>query len=190
MRTLKRKLGTSADAKSRGPMLAALCNRRTEPGARDSLAKALDTAASPEKAKYIRDEWESSLKLWANCSREHSALLLQVTTTNPNEAYHRSLKALAGITKRTIRPRYSLNGIISLISQCDARYDARAQKQAFNWARKKLSVTLEHPWLENFPYHVQLLLLDELRAVTELAESSTESRLIDGTCECRFKRAY
>jgi hypothetical protein len=191
MRTLKRKLGTKADAKSRRHLMAALCNRFTLRGARDSVEQALETAASPEKASYIRREWEASLPMWANCSREHSALLLQVTTTNPNEAYHRSLKALAGITKRTKSPRYSLNGIISVISQCDANYDARAQKQALNWQSKKLSATLDYPWLSGFKYHVQLLLLDEIKAAAELAESGADFRLGEnGKCKCRFARAY
>ena len=113
-------------------MITALCYRRTEAGARDLVAKAIEAAASPEKAKYIRDNWLKTLPLWANYAREHSALLLQVLTTNPNKAYHRSLKALAKITKLTVRPRYSLSGIISLIAQCDSKYVSRAQKAAYN----------------------------------------------------------
>ena len=97
-------------------MITALCHHRTEASARDLVAKAIKATASPEKAKYIRDNWLKTLPLWANYAREHSALLLQVLTTNPNEAYHRSLKALAKITKLTVRPRYSLSGIISLIT--------------------------------------------------------------------------
>jgi hypothetical protein len=124
--TLKKNLGTKADAKSRGHMLAALCNRRSEEGAHDSFNKAVDHATSPEKARYLRVNWLPTLKMWANYSREHSALLLQVTTTNPNKAYHRSLKALAKITKLMIRPKYSLSGIISVIADYDARYTARA----------------------------------------------------------------
>ena len=116
MRTLKRRLGTSADTKARTHVIAALCTRRTEIGARDSLDKAVKAAASPEKAKYIHDNWLKILLMWANYARKHSALLLQVLTTNPNEAYHRSLKALAKITKQTIRLKYSLSGIISLIT--------------------------------------------------------------------------
>jgi len=171
--------------------MAALCTRRTEIGARDSLDKAIKAAASPEKAKYIRDNWLRSLVTWANCSREHSALLLQVLTTNPNEAYHRSLKALAKITKQTIRPRYSLSGIISLIAECDGRYDARAKKAAYDWSRKKLSATLEHTWLDAFPYHVQLLLLEEIKEAEKLAESGDESGLTEsGKCDCRFQRSY
>ena len=112
--------------------MAALYIRRTEIGARDSLDKAIKAAASLEKAKYIRDNWLKTLPMWANYSRKHSALLLQVLTTNPNEAYHRSLKALAKITKLTIRPKYSLSGIVSLIAQCGEQYDARARKAAYD----------------------------------------------------------
>ena len=172
-------------------MMAALCTRRTEIGARDSLDKAIKAASSPEKAKYIRDNWLKTLPMWANYSREHSALLLQVLTTNPNEAYHRSLKALAKISKLTIRPKYSLSGIISLIAQCGERYDARANKAAYDWSRKKLSATLEHTWLDVFPYHVQLLLLDEIKEAEKLAESGADSSLSElGKCDCRFARSY
>ena len=76
MRTLKRKLGTKADTKSRGHLMAALCTRRTKPGARDSVDKAIKAATSPEKARFIHDNWLRTLPMWANCSREHSALLL------------------------------------------------------------------------------------------------------------------
>ena len=191
MRTIKRKLGTKADTKSRAALTAALCNRRTEPGARESVEQAIKFASSFEKAEYIRSNWLPTLLMWANCSREHSALLLQVLTTNPIEAFHRLLKALAKITKLTIRPKYSLVGIIDLIAQCAERYDARAQQAAYNWSRKKLSATLEYPWLSEFPYQIQLLLLDEIKAAEALAESGKDSRLEpDSTCDCRFARSY
>jgi hypothetical protein len=193
MRTIKRKLGAKVDAKSRAHLITALCNRRTEIGARESVNAAINAAASPEKASYIRDNWLKTLKMWANSSREHSALLLQILTTNPNEAFHRSLKALARITKLTIRPRYSLAGIISLIAQCAERYDARAQTAAYNWPKKQLSAALEHSWLSEFPYQVQLLLLDEIQASVKLAEAGADldSRLAEsGKCDCRFSRSY
>ena len=104
MQTIKRKLGTKADARSRAALMAALCNRRTRPGALESTNQAIRLAASNEKADYIRYNWLPTIDLWANCARKHLALLLQVLTTNPNKAYHRALKALARITKLTIRP--------------------------------------------------------------------------------------
>ena len=106
--------------------MAALCNRRTKSGALESTNQAIALAASPESADYIRLNWLPEIEKWANYARDHSLLLLQVTTTNPNEAFHCSLKALAKITKLTIRPKYSLVGIIELIAQCADTYDARA----------------------------------------------------------------
>jgi hypothetical protein len=79
IRTLKWKLGKKSDAKSRRHLIAALCNRFMQDGARDSVDNALEAATSPEKASYIRREWEASLPIWANYAREHSALLLQVS---------------------------------------------------------------------------------------------------------------
>jgi hypothetical protein len=171
--------------------MAALCSRRTRYGALESTNQAIALAASPESADYIRNNWLPEIEKWANYARDHSPLLLQVTTTNPNEAMHRSLKALAKITKLTIRPKYSLAGIIALIAQLGTSYDARAQKAAYDWANKKLSATLEFPWLNFFPYQIQLLLLDEIKAAESLAELGKESSLEDGnTCSCRFARSY
>jgi hypothetical protein len=65
-----------ADVIARGHVMAALCSRCTEIGARDLLDKAIKAAASPEKAKYIRDNWLKTLLMWANCLCEYLALLL------------------------------------------------------------------------------------------------------------------
>jgi hypothetical protein len=90
-----------------------------------------------------------------------------------------------------VRPKYSLSGIISLIAQCDTQYVLRAQKAAYDWPKKKLSATLEHPWLDHFPYPVQLLLLDEIKGSEKLAESGDDSGLsLLGKCDCRFARSY
>jgi hypothetical protein len=171
--------------------MAALCSRRTKFGALESTNQAIALAASPESADYIRNNWLPEIEKWANYARDHSPLLLQVTTTNPNEAFHRSLKALAKITKLTIRPKYSLAGIIALIAQCADTYDARAKKAEYDWSKKKLSTTLEFPWLNVFPYQIQLLLLDEIKAAEKLAELGKEPSLSDAnTCSCRFARSY
>jgi hypothetical protein len=46
-----------ANVRSRGYIMAALYIRYTEIGAHNSLDKVIKAAASPEKAKYIRDNW-------------------------------------------------------------------------------------------------------------------------------------
>ena len=53
MRTLKRKLSTSANAKARGYIIAVLYNYYTKPSIRDLVNNIIKAAASPEKAKYI-----------------------------------------------------------------------------------------------------------------------------------------
>ena len=63
MRTIKRNLGSKADTKSRAVLTAALCNRRTEPGVRESVEAAIKYAASPEKANYIRSNWLANLRI-------------------------------------------------------------------------------------------------------------------------------
>jgi hypothetical protein len=54
MRTIKRKLATSANAKTRAALIAALCNRRIKAGARESTEQAIKLADSPESASHIR----------------------------------------------------------------------------------------------------------------------------------------
>ena len=52
---LKCKLGSSTNARVYSHVMAALCNCRTEPSICDSVTKVIEAAASPEKAKYIRN---------------------------------------------------------------------------------------------------------------------------------------
>ena len=47
---------------------------------------------------YIRDCLIPVLPLWAHCFREHSPILLQISTTNPVESWHSTLKT-KGIKK-------------------------------------------------------------------------------------------
>jgi hypothetical protein len=63
MRTIKRKLGSKSDAKARAALTTALCNRRTEPGARESTEKAIKVAGSSESADYIRSYWLPTLRM-------------------------------------------------------------------------------------------------------------------------------
>ena len=82
--------------------------------------------------------------------------------------------------------------MISLIADCDDKYDIRAQAVAYKWSRKKLGAALEFPWLSKFLFAVQLLLLDEMKATRALAESSNDEPVLSqgGCCDCRFARSY
>jgi hypothetical protein len=118
-------------------LTAAFCNRRTKTGARDSVKLAIKAAATPEKANYVRSHWLPTLKIWGNYAREHLALLLQVITTNLNKTFYRSLKVLAKISKLTIRPKYTLAGIIDIISQYAKQYDITCSKSRIRLVTEK-----------------------------------------------------
>ena len=55
---------------------------------------------APDDLKvYVQTHWLETRAKWAMFARQQSPLLLQVTTTNPCEAWHRDLKVAAGATK-------------------------------------------------------------------------------------------
>ena len=125
-RTIKRKLNSKQNSRARAELIAAFCNRRTKTGAIKSTNNAIRLAKSPESANYIKNYWLANIEKWANYARDYSALLLQITTTNPIKAFHRSLKSFSKLTKLVIRPKYFIAKIISLISQCAFQYNVRA----------------------------------------------------------------
>src|SRR5207245_1188156 len=53
---------------------------------------------------YIKRNYMKNTQQWALWARQHSPLLLQVTTTNPLESYHSELKRLTS----------SLHGLIGM----------------------------------------------------------------------------
>jgi len=55
---------------------------------------------APDSLKaYVRTHWLETRAKWAMYARQHSPLLLQITTTNSCEAWHRKLKSATGVTK-------------------------------------------------------------------------------------------
>ncbi|KAG0335678.1 hypothetical protein BG000_007329 [Podila horticola] len=77
MRTWMRKIYCP---KTRNTMILAM-HKRTRLGCEDVIKKAIKSCKVPDVVQYIHRQWA----LWA---RQHSPLLLQVTTTNPLESYH------------------------------------------------------------------------------------------------------
>lgn len=61
-------------------------------------------AARDEKTKnYIRAYWLETAQKWGMHARQHSPFLLQATTTNSCEAWHRKLKSGGGLRKGDAR---------------------------------------------------------------------------------------
>src|SRR5258706_6520741 len=61
--------------------------------------QAISYARDQKTKAYIRTYWQETSRKWAMYARQHSPLLLQVTTTNSCEAWHRKLKGGSGLRK-------------------------------------------------------------------------------------------
>ena len=73
-------------------------HKRTQSGCQDLVNDAIASCPVPVVADYIKKNYAKNTGKWALWSRQHSPLLLQVTTTNPIESYHSELKATTSVT--------------------------------------------------------------------------------------------
>ena len=71
--------------------MAALYNQKTKPGCEESIQAAINIALKHRRS-YIEKEWWVTRAEWVSYGRCHSAVLLQVPSTNPFESWHASLK--------------------------------------------------------------------------------------------------
>ena len=78
--------------KTRDSMIGAM-HKRTKIGCEKLLQDAIDGCPVPTIKTYIRRNYESNTHQWALWARQHSPLLLQVTSTNALESYHSELKS-------------------------------------------------------------------------------------------------
>jgi len=83
--------------KVRSKMILAM-HKRTQSGCQDLVNDAIASCPVPVVADYIKKNYAKNTGKWALWSRQHSPLLLQVTTTNPIESYHSELKATTSVT--------------------------------------------------------------------------------------------
>jgi hypothetical protein len=77
--------------KTREKMTLAM-HKRTRIGCEELIQQAINTCPVQEVARYILRNCQKDTHRWALWARQHSPLLLQVTTTNPLESYHSELK--------------------------------------------------------------------------------------------------
>ncbi len=94
MRTWMRKIYHAA---TRSKMILAM-HKRTQIGCDEIIEDAIRRCPVVEVTKYIKRYWKNNTKTWALWARQHSPLLLQVTSTNPLESYHSELKSSTSIT--------------------------------------------------------------------------------------------
>jgi hypothetical protein len=67
-------------------------HKKTKIGCEELIERAIRTCPLQSSANYIKRNYSKNTEKWALHSRQHSALLLQVTTTNPLESFHSEVK--------------------------------------------------------------------------------------------------
>ena len=150
------------------------------------------TAGEPDTAKYIQTNWVQTAPKWAMFARQHSPLLLQVTTTNACKAWHRKLKSGAGLTKCQVAS-HGIYGMILNIMDATGHIHSRAADAKSRFRSRKLVCTKQYPEISELPLPIQKLLSSELDAVEDrVAKAKDVPTGFDENlqCNCRFYRQY
>ena len=79
------------DKKTRQKMVQAM-HKRTKIGCEDLVQRAINKCENLVIKRYISRNYTKNIHQWALWARQHSPLLLQVTSTNALESYHSELK--------------------------------------------------------------------------------------------------
>ena len=154
-RTLMKKLPGKPNKKAVDHVFAALYNRRTKAGCEESVQAAITSCPTEVGKRYLENEWLKTMPDWANYTRCHSTLLLQVPSTNVVESWHNALKH--GV--KAAMANWSLVGLVQHIANISHQYDLRATKKRLEFRTRHLSDTAFYPGMRKLPYPVQLLII-------------------------------
>jgi hypothetical protein len=157
----------------------------------DAVARTPRSKRKFDVVKYIWNEWCRKKRLWALYARQHSPLLLQVTTTNIVESWHNSLKAKITATTK-LQVSFSLQGVARSVHETSLQWFAKSRVTALYFRTKTLSEARLEPGLGLFPFPVQKLLARELQLARQYVDDCVELRCYDDelTCSCDFWRKY
>ncbi|RPB24047.1 hypothetical protein L211DRAFT_837946 [Terfezia boudieri ATCC MYA-4762] len=92
---------------------------------RELCEQAIQATTDENTANYVWTYWLETAPKWAMYARQHSPFLLQVTTTNTCEAWHRKLKSGAGLSKGQLAS-HGIYGMILNIMDAANDVDNRA----------------------------------------------------------------
>ncbi|KAF8442591.1 hypothetical protein BGX38DRAFT_1272306 [Terfezia claveryi] len=125
-------------------------------------------------------------------TQQYSPFLLQVTTTNACEAWHRKLKSGAGLAKGQVAS-HGIYGMDLNIIDVAKDVDNHAATAKSHFRNRKLAVcTKQYPEIGQLLVPIQKLLAIELDAVADRIEKATEVPSFDKDleCYCKFHRQY
>jgi hypothetical protein len=143
--------------------------------------------------RYLWNEWYLTRRSWAAYARQHSPLLLQITTTNCVETWHASLKRRSTTTPQ-MRSKMSLKGCIETIFTIGAEYEARAENAESAANKRQLIEAQSFPQLLVFPYALQKRIIQQLReAILWKADPKIKVERKwrhHAQCDCKFYNKY
>jgi len=173
--------------KTRNELIRAI-HKQTKIGYEDVVQQAVNKCSVPAIQRYIVRNYKKNTHQWALWARQHSPLLMQVTSTNPIESYHTELK-------RTTSSHHSLIGACHNIVAVDAKKWSDAKYVAFEFCTKRISAFgVDHKILNEvhkFPYSIQKMVVDEIFAIAKrLEKGKGPPGLISLDCRCLFFRHY
>ncbi|KAF8441166.1 hypothetical protein BGX38DRAFT_1272784 [Terfezia claveryi] len=161
-------------------------------GEQEAVAAATAIDNTGNMANYVQTYWLQTASKWAMYARQHSPFLLQATTTNACEAWHRKLKSGAGLSKGQVAS-HGIYGMILNIMDAAKDVDNRAVVAKSRYRNRKLTVcTKQYKEIGQLPVPIQKLLARELDAVEERIAKGKEVPNFDENlrCRCKFYRQY
>ncbi|CAB4477296.1 unnamed protein product [Rhizophagus irregularis] len=170
-------------------------HKRTKIGCEKLIQEAINNCPVPTIQNYIRRNYMRNTQQWALWARQHSPLLLQITSTNPLESYHSELKrktsSLHGLIGNYIITRIFY--VPSVAIDCKKQSDSKSA--AFDFRVKKVSAYgVEKDIIEEihkFPLPFQHLLIKEACAVMDRLEKGKGAPgLTSLDCHYLFRNRY
>jgi len=188
MRTLDRKLKAKKYAAPKKNLLSAMFGCTTKPGCLAEIQAALVATSDAEMCTYIEKEWLHTSDQWALYARQHSPLLLQVTTTNPVEAWHRRIKY--GTSKGS-KSKHGFKGCCITLHEKATQLHTEREAAASKWRGSNLSGTEQYLEMHRFPVPIQKLLLDQSNAMHKrISAGKVPPTLSEISCSCGFFRKF
>ncbi|KAG0038372.1 hypothetical protein BGZ83_003099, partial [Gryganskiella cystojenkinii] len=184
MRTWIRKI---YDTKTRNTMTEAM-HKKTRIGCEALVKRAIERCPLQSIKDYITRYYLPKTEKWALWSRQHSPLLLQVTTTNPLESYHSELK-------RVTSKHYGFIGASIRIAEVDDSRKARSKKAENDFRTKSISLHNVPDdvlrGINRLPFPIQNLIAGEANAMSTRIEKGKLPPELDGPeCDCLFFHKY
>lgn len=159
-------------------------------------SQAITTASSEKKRQYIRKELISTCDQWAMYARQHSQILLQVTSSNACEAWHCKLKNGAG-QKKGDTSAHGIFGCVRTVHDCAHEVENNVRSAEIESRTKQVTVVKSpgYSGLQMFRYSIhQIVAIEHSKLSIRLMQQVPipARQLVDGlyACNCLFSRRY